>query len=184
MKMKSLRHILALATVLAIALPALAQQKRLSTHETISAVIGGKRLTITYGRPTSKNPKGNGEMRQVWGTVVPWNDAWRLGADEATSLITPVPLVFGGTTIPAGAYTLYLVPSETGTTKLAISSAIGGWGIPVDEKHDLVRVDAKKEALDPQVDQLTMAIEKNGQGGVIKIMWEKTQFSVPFTFGK
>src|ERR1017187_10518078 len=74
-----------------------------------------------------------------------------------------------------------LVPSETGTSKLAISTDVGGWGVPVDETNDLARVDLKRDALEKQVDQLTMAIEKDpAGGGVLRLLWENTQFSVPF----
>jgi hypothetical protein len=167
------------------ALPLSAQQKRISPHETISTVIGdrrtGDRITITYGRPYTKDPK-TGEPRKIWGGLVPWDKADRLGADEATLLITQKPIMIGGATIPAGAYTLYTVPSENGPTKLAFSTNIGKWGIPVDVTHDLVRVDLKKDTLDKPVDQLTLAVEKDpAGGGVLKIMWETTQFSVPFT---
>jgi len=55
----------------------------------------------------------------------------------------------------------------------------------VDETHDLARVDMKKGTLEKPVDQLTLAIEKDpAGGGVLKIMWETTQFSVPFTVKK
>src|SRR6185503_3342613 len=71
-----------------------------SPHETTSAVIDGSRVTITYGRPFTKDPK-SGEPRKIWGGLVPWDKAWRTGADEATLLITQKPLVIGETTIPA-----------------------------------------------------------------------------------
>jgi len=167
------------------ALPLMAQQSRLSPHETTGAVLGdrhaGDRVTITYGRPYSKDPK-TGEVRKVWGSLVPWDRAYRLGADEATLILTQQPLIIGDATVPAGAYTLYLVPSEKEASKLAISTNIGKWGVPVDEAHDLARVDLKKEALAAPVDQLTIAIEKDkdkATEGEIKIMWEATQFSVP-----
>jgi hypothetical protein len=187
--MKLLRSSLAAATVALLVgtMPLSAQQKRTSPHESIYARIGSSRtlVSITYGRPYTKDPK-TGEARKVWGTLVPWDKAYRLGADEATLLLTPSPLQFGDTTVPAGAYTLYLVPSENGTTKLAISTAIGKWGIPVDETHDLGRVDMKKETLPSPVDQLTLALEndQSSGGGVLKVMWETTQFSVPFTVKK
>ena len=118
-----------------------------SPHETISAVIGdrrtGNRITITYGRPFTKDPK-TGAPRKIWGELVAWDKANRLGADEATLLITQQPLVIGETAIPAGAYTLYLVPSENGPTKLAFSTNLGKWGVPVDESHDLARVELKR----------------------------------------
>src|SRR5690242_14188056 len=80
-----------------------------SPHETTSAVIDGNRVTITYGRPYTKDPK-TGTMRTVWGTLVPYGKAWRLGSDEATLLITQQPIELGGTELSAGAYTLYMVP--------------------------------------------------------------------------
>jgi hypothetical protein len=160
-----------------------------SPHETTGAVIGdrrtGNRVTITYGRPYSKDPK-SGELRKIWGGLVPWGKADRLGSDEATLLLTQKPIVFGTTTIPPGAYTLYIVPSESGPTKLAFSSNLGKWGVPVDESHDVARVDLTKTTLDKSVDQLTISVENDSAtgGGVLRIKWETTEFSAPFTVAK
>ena len=155
-----------------------------SPHETTGTVIDQNRVTITYGRPYSKDAR-SGEVRKIWGGLVPYGRAWRMGSDEATLFITQKPIVIGETTIPAGAYTLYLVPEESGTSKLAFSKTIGQWGIPVDEKNDLARVDVKKDSLEKAVDQFTMAVEKGADGGgVIKMSWENTQYSVAFTVKK
>lgn len=158
-------------------------------HATISGVIGpnrndGNMITITYGRPSRVHPRKGGEPRKIWGGLVPWGKADRLGADEATLFITQKAIQVGGTTIPAGAYTLYIIPAETGTSKLAFSKNIGKWGVPVDEKNDVARVDLKKESLPSEVDQLTILIENTPPGsmnGVLKIQWENPQFSMPFT---
>jgi hypothetical protein len=166
------------------ALPAMAQQKRLSPHETVSAVVDGNRVTIVYGRPYSKSAR-TGEVRKIWGTLVPYGKVWRTGADEATLLITQKPIVIGETTVPAGAYTLFTLPSEDGKAQLIISKQLGQWGLQYDEKQDFARVDLKKDAVDPTVDQFTMSVAKNqGGGGIIKLTWENTQFSVPFTLKK
>ena len=93
-----------------------------SPHETISGVIDGNRVTVTYGRPYTKSPR-TGEVRKIWGGLVPYGEPWRMGADEATLLITQQPIVMGGKTIPAGAYTLYMMPQENGASQLAISTA-------------------------------------------------------------
>lgn len=181
--------LLVLATLLLGSVPLPAQQQRVSPHETISTVLGdrrtGNRVTVTYGRPYSKNPR-SAEVRKVWGGLVPYDRAWRLGADEATLLITQQPIVLGGATVPAGAYTLYMVPAENGASKLAISKKIGQWGVPVDETQDRARVDLKKETLEKTVDQLTLVLDKDAAGtvGTLKIQWENTQFSVDFTVQK
>ncbi len=158
---------------------------RLSPHETTYVRVGSDRATsslvsLTYGRPFAAKG-GKGEARKIWGGLVPWAKADRLGADEATLIVLQHPIEIGGKTIPAGAHTLYMVPSETGPSKLAFSSHVGKWGVPVDETKDIARVDLKKEPLDQEVNQLTIALENHQTNGLIKIMWEKTQFSVPFT---
>ena len=172
------------AIALVSTLPVIAQEKRVSPHETISARIDSDRVTLTYGRPYTIKP-GTTEVRTIWGGLVSYGEPWRLGADEATLLITQKPLVIEGKTIPAGAYTLYMIPQENGTSQLAFSTQLGGWGIPVDQSHDLTRVDLEKQTLDKPVDQFTMTVGKGSSGGgEIKLMWEKTQFSVPFTVQK
>jgi hypothetical protein len=183
--MKKIASTLLIATIaLASALPLMAQEKRVSPHETLSARIDGDRVTLTYGRPYTVKP-GTTEARKIWGGLVPYGEPWRLGADEATLLITQKPLVVDGKNIPAGAYTLYMIPQENGTSQLAFSTQLGGWGIPVDQSHDVARVDLNKEALDKPVDQFTMTVGKaSSGGGEIKMMWENTQFSVAFTVQK
>lgn len=180
--MNKIKHAVIITALLG-ALPVMAQQKKLSPHETTSAVVNGDRVTLVYGRPYTKDPH-TGEMRKIWGGLVPYGKVWRTGADEATLLITQKPIIIAGTTIPAGAYSLFTLPAEDGSAKLIINKQIGQWGIgpgSYDEKQDLARVDLKKETLEKPVDQFTMAVTRNGE---LKMMWENTQYSVPFTVEK
>jgi len=156
-----------------------------SPHETTSAKVEGNRVTLIYGRPFTKDPK-TGEPRKIWGALVPYGKIWRTGSDEATLLITQKAIVLGDATIPAGAYTLFTLPLEDGSAKLIVNKQIGQWGIdPYDVTQELARIDLKKEALETSVDQFTMAVAKNpAGGGVIKMMWENTQYSVPFALKK
>lgn len=158
--------------------------RRNSPHETTLGRIGDQRsiVSITYGRPFRQlGGKAEKDVRKIWGALVPWDKPWRLGSDEATLIMLQHPIEIGGKTIPAGVHALYMVPSE-GTSKLAFSSHVNKWGIPVDETKDIARVDLKKESISNPVDQLTISVENTPPtGGVIKITWENTQFSVPFT---
>jgi hypothetical protein len=188
--MKRLSSTLVIAAVILSASPLMAQQKRVSPHETISTVIDGNRVTVVYGRPYTKDPK-TGESRKIWGGLVPYGKVWRTGADEATVLITQKPFIIGETAIPAGAFTLWTLPNEDGTAKLIINRQIGQWGVSRDPKQayddalDVARIDLKKDALEKPVDQFTIAVEKNtAGGGVLKMMWESTQYSVPITIKK
>jgi hypothetical protein len=188
--MNKLTSALILAASLATALPAMAQRPRTSPHDTVSAPIDGNLVTIVYGRPYTKDHR-SGEPRKIWGGLVPYGKVWRTGADEATLLITQQPLVMGGTTIPAGAYTLWTLPNEDGTAKLIVNKQIGQWGVGrdmkkiYDEAKDVGRIDLKKTTLDKPADQFTMAVAKGESGGgVLKLSWETTEYSVPFTVQK
>ena len=156
---------------------------RVSPHETVSAVIDGNTVTITYGRPYTTKP-GTTKARKIWGGLVPYGKVWRTGADEATVFKTEKDLEMGGTTIPAGTYTLWTVPEEDGG-KLVICKEVGQWGTEYKEGNDLARVDLKREPLQPAVHQFTIAISKApGGGGQIKLQWEDVQYVEPFTVKK
>jgi hypothetical protein len=185
--MNKFKFALIVAAVIVTALPVMAQRKRISPHETINATVDGDKLTLVYGRPYTKDPK-TGEIRKIWGGLVPYGKVWRTGADEATLLTTEQPIVMGATTIPAGTYSLFTLPAADGTAKLIINKRTGQWGIPYKEEseltNELARIDLKKEALDKPLDQFTMAIEKGPSGGVLKMSWENTAYSIPFTVQK
>ncbi|MDI1335467.1 MAG: DUF2911 domain-containing protein [Lacunisphaera sp.] len=167
-----------------VAPPATARA-RVSPHEIISLKVDGNRVTLIYGRPYSKDPK-SGEIRKIWGTLVPYGKVWRTGSDEATTLITQQAIDLGGTVVPAGTYTLFTVPLADGSAKLVVNKESGQWGVdPYHEANELARIDLKKDPLNTSLDQFVMALEKNPAGGaVLKLAWETTQYSVSYTVKK
>ncbi|MGI9088641.1 MAG: DUF2911 domain-containing protein [Chthoniobacterales bacterium] len=184
--MKSLRvTLLVLPALLLATSPLFAQEhKRVSPHETVKATIGGDEISVVYGRPYTKDPK-SGEMRKIWGGLVPYGKVWRMGADEATILTTKEKIMLGSAEIPAGSYSLYLMPEENGGAKLIVNKQTGQWGTKYEQSEDLVRVDLKKEMAPKDVDQFTIALEdKKDAGGELKLMWEKTAYSAPITVKK
>ena len=77
------------------------------------------------------------------------------------------------------------LPASDGSAKLIVNKQIGQWGLQYDEQQDLFRVPMTKDDLKEPLDQLAIAVQRNpGGGGVIKLMWETTQFSVTYTVKK
>ncbi len=185
MKRLLFSSLLLLPALLLTVSPLAAEEKqRVSPHETVNATIDGNEVSVVYGRPYSKDPKGS-EKRKIWGGIVPYGKVWRMGADEATILTTKQPIELGGTVIPAGSYSLFLLPEEGGDAKLIVNKQTGQWGTKHDEKQDLARVDLKKETATKAADQFTIAIAKNDSGGgVLRMMWEDVQYSAPFKVTK
>jgi hypothetical protein len=143
----------------------------LSPRDTVRAAVGGAELRVDYGRPTKRG-------REIFGQVVRWNMVWRTGANAATGFTTPVHLRIGGAEVPAGSYTLWTLPTPAGW-KLIINRQTGQWGTDYHADQDLVRVDMRVETLAQPVEQMTIAIEPDGAGAVLRVSWDRTQASVP-----
>ncbi|HYL22388.1 MAG TPA: DUF2911 domain-containing protein [Gemmatimonadales bacterium] len=145
----------------------------LSPSDTVRTNVAGAALSVRYSRPSTRG-------RVIFGNVVPWNQVWRTGANEATVFETSADLVVGGTTVPAGKYTLWTIPARD-AWKLIINRNTGQWGTAYDAKYDFARLDMKVEALPQPVEQFTIAIDPQGSGGVLKLEWDRTRASIPFS---
>lgn len=119
--------------------------------------------------------------RKIMGGLVPFDQVWRTGANKATHFTTEADLLMGNVTIPKGTYTLYTVPAEK-DWKLIINKHTGQWGTPYEyEKEDLARIDMPVETLPSPVEQFTISLDQVGDGGVLKMEWERTRAAVKFT---
>jgi hypothetical protein len=133
---------------------------------------GGKSVSIDYSSPRVKG-------RKVYGDLVPYGKVWRLGANEATTLVTTADLNIGGATVPAGTYTLFAIPDKDKWT-LIISKKTGEWGTQYPgPSEDLARIDMKVSQLPSPVENFTISFDKSGTGGTLNADWETTRASVP-----
>jgi hypothetical protein len=145
----------------------------LSPTDSAKATVAGAALAVRYSRPSTRG-------RVIFGNVVPWNQVWRTGANQATVFETSADVIVAGTTVPAGRYTLWTIPSPGGW-KLIVNKNTGQWGTDYDATYDLARLDMRVEALAQPVEQFTIAIEPRGYGGLLKLEWERTRASVPLS---
>src|SRR5450432_1554204 len=104
-----------------------------SPAEQASVTLHGKLVTVDYSAPSLRG-------RKMIGGNNPYGQVWRTGANAATTLKTAVDLKIGDLTVPAGAYTLYSLPSES-TWKLIVNRQTGQWGTVYNENQDLGRTD-------------------------------------------
>ena len=144
-----------------------AQEKRVSPHESTSATIAGKKITIEYGRPYKKG-------RKIYGGLVPFGEVWRTGADEATKLTTEADLMVGDMHVAKGTYSLFTIPSEKGWT-LILNKVADQWGaFKYDQSQDLGRTPMKVTQRDAPLEQLSITIESAGDKGTLKVAWDQT----------
>jgi hypothetical protein len=139
----------------------------LSPRDSVKAALGPARLTIDYSRPAVRG-------RQIWGTSVPWDAVWRLGADMATHFTTDADLTIGDTAVPAGRYTLWMYPSES-APKLIISRAVNVFGTNYDASKDFARIPlTRRNGVEP-VERLSLTVAD----GALRIRWADVEWSAP-----
>ncbi len=167
---------LALAAVVILGCRGARAQGRRSPHERTPAVtVDGAEMFIEYGRPYTRG-------RQIFGSLVRYDDVWCPGADEATYLSTSKPLKVGKLSLPAGEYSLWILPTENEWT-LIFNKDAHTFHTSYRSRSDFGRVPMQKETLPANVEQLTFTVEQSagGAGGRIAMSWATTRVSVPFT---
>lgn len=138
--------------------------------------VGLTDITITYSRPSV-----NGRI--IFGDLVPYNEYWRLGANESTKLTCTDILIFGKDTLKAGTYAVYAKPSAT-EWQVAFYTEYGNWGMPQKWDESKVAFTVKTPVINvhDKVENLTIDINNmDNDGGDIVIAWDKVKIQIPFS---
>jgi hypothetical protein len=116
--------------------------------------------------------------RKIFGDLVPFDEVWRTGADNATAFVTKADLLVGGKNVPAGSYTLFTLPTQNKWT-LIISKQTGEFGIPYPgEQFDFARLEMKVSKLPSPLENFTISFDQAGASCTMKLDWETTRASV------
>ncbi len=149
------------------------KSKRASPPETATGNIMGSAITINYSSPAVKG-------RKIWGGLVPYDKVWRAGANEATIFETSKNIKVDGKPLPAGKYSLYIIPGEKEWVFI-FNSKTGQWGIKMDGSttedpaNDVIRVTVKPEKSSSFNERMKFVIDKRG----FALEWENLKVPVP-----
>lgn len=138
-----------------------------STRDTVTATVGAANIAIDYGRPAKRG-------RAIWGALVPFDTVWRFGANAAAQLKTDRDLDIGGATVPAGNYSLWLLPSA-GQSYLIVNTATQQWGTQYDATKDLVRIPVSKHVGAPRGEERFRVLV---QGDKLLMLWDDGGYEV------
>lgn len=180
--MKALKWIAIVIGVLIIAgfvaMPLIKKStKKHSPEDRIKYSSGDFTVSVFYCRPYKKG-------REIFGGLEPYNQVWRTGANEPTTITFNKKVNFGGENISAGTYSLWTIPQPSQWT-IILNSEIPDWGANFDGKaahnseFDVIQVNVPVEELTETVEQLTMEFTNNVN---LSISWDKTKVSVPIVF--
>ena len=97
-----------------------------------SARIAGVPVAVTYSSPRRRG-------RTILGQVVPFGQVWRTGANAATVLHNDGAVVIGDVPLPAGAWSLWTLPTDS-TVTLIVNRRSGQWGTEYNPALDFARI--------------------------------------------
>lgn len=146
-----------------------------SPAATIQQRVGLTDFEIKYSRPAVKG-------RKIFGDLVKFNEPWRTGANNNTTIKFSDAIKFGDKEVPAGTYSLFTVPGEK-EWGVMLSSDIKQWGTATYKKENEVanlKVTPKtaadvQESMEISLDAITQ------DSAMLTIAWDKTRVSVKLT---
>ena len=154
----------------------------------------GKWIDITYNRPLLRARPGIfGSGAEYGKTVLGGAPVWRAGANQTTRFKSEVALSFGGKTLPAGEYSVFIDLKENAWTLVFSNWAAQQKYDPADKTalwgsynytadKDVIRVPMTVAAIPMSIDQLSMGfVDVTTAGGTLAIWWDKTQATAAFT---
>jgi hypothetical protein len=148
-----------------------------SPQDTVSFSQGGVDAKVVYCRPYKKGRLIFGE--KTAGALVPFDEYWRLGANDATQITFAKGVSFAGKPVNAGTYWMYAIPGAK-TWKVVLNSETGKWGArPADTAKDVLSVEVPAEAMPNPVEQFTISFASESPGAQMDFVWDTTRVRVP-----
>lgn len=152
-------------------LPAL---PRPSPNAEVHQDVGITDFGLTYSSPGVKG-------RTVWGELVPYGKVWRAGANAPTKLTASRDFAFGGTAVPAGSYSLFIIPTEDAWTLVLNKDPKNAGASEHDPKLDVARVEVKP-APAPARERLAYLFEDTTDDSTKLVLdWAGRRVAVPIT---
>lgn len=149
-----------------------------SPRQKVEQQFSMSKITVDYGRPGVKG-------RKIFGELVPFGKVWRAGANSSTKLTFEQSVTFGGKTVPAGTYGLFVIPTEK-EWKVILNKDAQQWGAyDYDEKLNVIDVTVPVQKLAEKQEWFALELNPVDDSSVDLVMkWDFTKVTVPLKTGK
>lgn len=139
----------------------------------LSGEIAGVPLKINYGSPAVKG-------RTIFGDLIPYEQVWRTGANEATRITFTNDVMVGTESqkLAAGTYSLFTLPSAKDKWTIVFNTVADQWGAyDYDPAADALRVSGSSMPAPERAERMHFAIDDSS----IKISWDDLIITFPVT---
>ncbi|MDX1632299.1 MAG: DUF2911 domain-containing protein [Thermoanaerobaculia bacterium] len=151
----------------------------------------GTYVRVVYSRPYERG-RDNIFGTEESGALVPFQQVWRTGANEATEITVTQDVKVAGKKLSAGTYSMFTTPAPD-KWKIHFNSALGLSGTarynPETEEYEegyleennVLTVGIEPETLDEdeKVTQFTISFEDDDAGADMVLRWIRTEVRVP-----
>ena len=133
-------------------------------------------LKITYSQPHKRG-------REVFGKLVPFDEVWRTGANEATEITITRDIRINGADVKAGTYSVFTIPSRDKWTVI-FNADLGQWGAyNYNSKTDVLRLDSPVlPTADVTYEAFTIWLDAKNDKAELSMAWDKTKVTIPIQF--
>ena len=149
-----------------------------SPRQKVEQQFSMSKITVDYGRPGVKG-------RKIFGDLVPFGKVWRVGANSSTKITFEQSVNFGGKTVSAGTYGLFVIPTEK-EWKVILNKDSQQWGAyTFDEKLNVVDVTVPIQKLAEKQEWFEIELNPVDDNAVNLVMkWDFTKVELPLKIGK
>ncbi len=133
-------------------------------------------VRVTYSRPPKKG-------REVFGKLIPYNEVWRTGANEASEIKFYQDVTIQGKAVKAGTYSLFTVPNANEWT-IILNTDLDVWGAySYNQTKDALRVNVPVKKSDAVIEDFSIKFKKGKDKEAIMMLgWDATLVEIPITF--
>ena len=149
-----------------------------SPRQKVEQQFSMSKITVDYGRPGVKG-------RKIFGDLVPFGKVWRVGANSSTKITFEQSVNFGGKSVSAGTYGLFVIPTEK-EWKVILNKDSQQWGAyTFDEKLNVVDVTVPIQKLAEKQEWFEIELNPVDDNAVNLVMkWDFTKVELPLKIGK
>lgn len=129
-------------------------------------------MKVVYGQPLMRD-------RIIFGELVPFDEVWRTGANEATQVYFDTDVMIEGERVESGMYSVFTIPGEDNWT-IILNEKLGQWGaFDYNPDYDVLRAEVNPQPTDEEWEPLNIDFEETARGANLVLRWEDTRIELP-----
>ena len=145
---------------------------RVSPPASLTTTVGVTTVEVHYSSPSVQD-------REIWGNIVPYDQIWRAGANENTTISFSTEVMVGGKKVMPGTYGLHMIPTENDWT-IILNEDHEAWGSYFyDESQDAARMTVTPQKHGHAEWLSYVVLDRGADNVTLALMWDNATVPIP-----